>query len=110
MPVKNDNIGLITCPLCRKAGADVRMSIKAKFYFYCDNCGLIQPTLDGGQQFIKANAKPLPGKENYFNVEVKKETSKPEPVQVPEPEPVEVPEPEPVSKPGFLDRPLFGGE
>lgn len=110
MPPKNPTIGHIDCPMCTNKDAEVRMSDKAKFYFYCKGCGLVQPSLDGGQHFIKTNARPVPGKESYFNnVEVKILTSIPEPAPapVPEPAPEPKPEPKPAPKLGFLDRPLF---
>ena len=52
----NTTVGHCDCPLCG-VGSDVRRNVKGKLYSYCDNCGMIQPNLQGGQEYYLANTR-----------------------------------------------------
>lgn len=57
----NETIGTMQC-FCG-ARAEVRKSAKRKLYWYCGNCGLIQPSLPGGQDYILNHASIGPAPE-----------------------------------------------
>lgn len=101
----NNTIGECACPFCQEP-ADVRKNVKGKVYLYCDNCGMIQPNLAGGQDWILANARlfgpdgqrpPMPP------VAVPEQEPVAVPVAVPAPVAVPEPEPEPVAARDGLD-------
>lgn len=100
----NPQIGVCVCPLCGDGGASVHEQSKSTvnnfMYYFCDNCGCIQPTrTERGQQAIKDTFEPIGGEyvpDWYLAVAV------PAPVPEPVPEPVPAPVPEPVPAPEFL--------
>ncbi len=110
---KNPTIGHVACPMCGEA-ADVRCSTKGKLYLYCApvpgktrGCGLIQPGYDGGQEWIRSNAKWLEGFERYGEAPGTPAPTPPAHAEPagggvdPEPEPEAEPEPEQEKKKGL---------
>jgi len=64
-----DDIGRCPCPMCRRS-VPVRKNKKGRLYLYCgpvdgfQGCGMLQPNLPGGQDWILEHAtigEPAPG-------------------------------------------------
>lgn len=109
-------IGLITCPLCGNENATVHEqktgTKKGRFYYRCYTeingasmcCGTIQCIGHAGQEFIKANLRPIG---QPTPAPLPKPEPKPEPIGEPAPvleelpavEPVPIVEPDPVPEP-----------
>lgn len=50
-----ENVGEIECPACHTT-QPVRKDKKGKVYINCNNCGILQFALDGGQKWIMEHA------------------------------------------------------
>lgn len=56
-----DDIGRVPCPMCRRS-VPVRKNRKGRLYMYCGptdgypGCGMLQPNLPGGQDWILEHA------------------------------------------------------
>lgn len=76
----NPDIGTIDCPISKGCVGKVRQYSKGsrKYYYACKH-GMITPNLEAGQEWVKANMKPLEAGEQP-PAEVK-----PEPEKTPKP-------------------------
>ena len=79
-------IGHIKCPMCGNPKATVHQNAgrnSKALYFRCypddaDQCGTIQPSLAGGQAFIKANMRPLNDAEKHIEADAAAENARAE--------------------------------
>lgn len=51
----NDTIGKVPCAFC-STPAPVRKNAKAKLYYVCNGCGIVQPNMPGFQEWILDHA------------------------------------------------------
>lgn len=106
-----ETIGHITCPQCGNKKATVHQNAgrnsKALYYrCYPDNapqCGTIQPSLAGGQSFIKANMRPLSHVEKEIEADAAAANARVEQLKASEKvKPNPKAEPEKKAKSGFM--------
>lgn len=70
-------LGHITCPHCGNKKASVHQNAgrnSKALYYRCypddsDQCGTIQPSLAGGQKFIRVNMRPLSNVEKHIEAD-----------------------------------------
>ncbi len=82
----NPDIGTIDCPIAKGCVGKVRQYSKGsrKYYYACKH-GMITPNLDAGQEWVKANMKPISPEETA--AAEKPETDIPAAAEKPKPKP-----------------------
>lgn len=108
-PVK-PTLGLVTCPICSNARAEVRQQDNRLLYYMC-RCGRITPNKDIGQQILAGNVRRFNEveREAWNDHPTDKEGLRVVPVwpMKATPEPVNrSPAPEPVNRPQEEEDPL----
>lgn len=106
-----ENAGHIECPMCHQE-APVRKDKNGGLYINCNTCGLLQPKLQGGQDYILEHAEWIGSKPERRTVSrgaladpapapklERKGPAQPKTDPAPEPEPAAAP----IKKPSMLD-------